>query len=63
MRLKELIPILPLKFLVYDMTHDRIFDVAYYRMLYLPKHTQYLNYHVYLVESSGKHIVVNIMED
>lgn len=63
MKLKELIPILPIRFLIYDMSHDTIFNVAHYRMLYLPKHTHYLNYHVYLVESSGEYIVVNIMED
>lgn len=63
MRLKELIPILPMSFIVYDMTHSRIFNVAYYRMLYLPKHAHYLEYHVYLIKSSDKHIVINIMED
>lgn len=63
MKLKELIPILPIKFLVYDMSHDTIFDVAHYRMLYVPKNAHYLEYHVYLIEASEKHIVINIMED
>ena len=63
MKLKELIPILPIQFLIYDMTHDTIFNVTYYRMIYLPKHAHYLDYHVYLIESSEKHIVINIMED
>lgn len=63
MKLKELIPILPLQFLVYDMTHERIVDIAYYRELYIPKLSHYLDYHVYLIESSDKHIVINIMED
>ena len=63
MRLKELIPILPPQFLVYDMTHERIVDITYFRELYLPKHAHYLEYHVYLIESSEKHIVINIMED
>ena len=63
MKLKELIPILPLQFLVYDLTHDTIFNVVHYRMLYLPKHAHYLDYHVHLIESSGEYIVINIMED
>lgn len=62
MKLKELIPILPMCFIVYDMTHDRILDITYYRELYLPKHAHYLDYHVYLINSSDKHIVINIME-
>lgn len=63
MKLKELIPILPIKFLIYDMSHDTIFNVAYYRMLYVPKNAHYLEYYVYLIEASDKHIVINIMED
>lgn len=63
MKLKELIPILPIKFLVYDITHDTIFNVEYFRMLYLPKSARYLEYHVYSIEASEKHIVINIMED
>lgn len=63
MKLKELIPILPIKFLVYDISHDTIFNVEHFRMLYLPKFAHYLEYHVYLIESSDKHIVVNIKED
>lgn len=63
MKLKELIPILPITFLVYDMSHDTIFNVAHYRMLYLAKHAHYLEYHVYLIESSDRHIVINIMEE
>ena len=63
MKLKELIPILPLEFLVYDMTHDTIFNIVHCHMLYLPKHVHYLDYHVYLIEPSDRHIVINIMED
>lgn len=63
MKLKELLPILPISFLVYDMTHDTIFNVAYFRMLYLPKHAHYLEYHVYSIDKSDRHIVINIMED
>lgn len=63
MKLKELIPILPIKFLVYDISHDTIFNVEHFRMLHLPKFAHYLEYHVYLIESSDKHIVVNIKED
>lgn len=63
MKLKELIPILPFEFLVYDMAHDTIFNVDYYRILYAPKYEHYLDYHIYLIEASDKHIVVNIMEE
>lgn len=63
MKLKEVIPILPVTFLVYDMSHENIFDVAHYRMLYVPKNRHYLDYHVYVIEASDKHILVNIMED
>lgn len=63
MKLKELLPILAISFIVYDMTHDTIFNVEYFRMLYLPKYAHYLDYHVYLIEASNNHIVVNIMED
>lgn len=63
MKLKELIPILPIKFLVYDISHDTIFNVEYFRMLYLPKFAHYLEYHVYLIDASEKHVVINITED
>lgn len=63
MKLKELIPILPIKFLVYDISHDTIFNVEYFRMLYLPKCAHYLEYHVYLIDASEKHVVINITED
>lgn len=63
MKLKELIPILPMCFIVYDMTHDTIFNVPHYRMLYLLKYAHYLDYHVYLIDSSDRHVVINIMED
>lgn len=63
MKLKELIPILPIKFLVYDISYDRMFNVDHFRILYLPKFAHYLDYHVYLIESSDKHIVINIKED
>lgn len=63
MKLKELIPILPIKFFVYDISHDTIFNVEYFRMLYLPKFAHYLEYNVYVIKASEKHVVINIMED
>lgn len=63
MKLKRILSILPSSFLVYDMNHDTIFNVAFYKMLYTPKYEHYLDYHVYLIEPSDRHIVVNVMED
>lgn len=62
MKLKELLPVLPISFLVYDNTHDTIFNVEFFRMLYTPKYAHYLDYQVMLLESSDHHVVVNIQE-
>lgn len=63
MKLKQILPILPSSFLVYDMNHDTIFNVPFYKNLYTSKYEHYLDYHVYLIEPSDRHIVVNIMEE
>ena len=62
MKLKELLPVLPISFIVYDNTHDTIFNVEFYCMLFTPKYAHYLDYQVMLLESSGHHVVVNIQE-